>query len=111
MKNIVIFPIPKTFTGRIGKDHWQDWYNILLETKKLQVTHQEAKVIIVTAMKPRNGQHEADIYYKVCKMLGIKNLTIVRETYETFGQIKYVEEYQRIHATASIILVTNPYDN
>ncbi len=107
MKNIVIFPIPKTFTGRIGKDHWQDWYHILSNTKKLQEMHPEALVIIVTAMKPRQGQYEADVYYKACKMFGIKNLTIVRETYETFGQIKYVEEYQRTHSTDSIILVTS----
>ncbi|GEM_PF-1076203 len=97
--------------GRIGPNVLQDWWGSMVLTQRLQRKYGWGQygpppVLILSNLQVAGERHEADIYIEAAEELGITNLVVVREAYETMGQLEYALELARRERLKLVVIST-----
>ncbi|MDO8584873.1 MAG: hypothetical protein Q7R85_01990 [bacterium] len=107
-ENFVLLPLTKgpCAKGRVGPRTWQDWYRSMVLAKRLQPRYGQAPVLILSNLQVAGERHEEDIYVAAAEELGISNLVVVREAYETMGQLDYALDVARRERLMLVVIST-----
>lgn len=92
--------------GRIGPREWQDWYRSLVLTKKLMPRYQPCSVAILSNFQVAGEMHEVYFYLEALEELSIPDVVVIREAYETMGQLEYAFEMARRERVNLVVIST-----
>lgn len=109
MKKLFV-PLTKSpwSSGRVGKIEYQDWYRVLVRTKKLIDSNPESRVALISNVFGDRSVLEVDIYNKYLLNLGLSENNIVsyKECFETSEQIYKATDISRELGLDLVIIST-----
>ncbi len=96
MEKYLIVPVTKSphKRGRIGPERLQDWYRGIVRAVSLQHKLKDSKILVLSDVCISGQEHEADIYERTLKKLGVRNdqMIVLHEGLETIKQIEYIRK-------------------
>ena len=110
MSNYFIIPVTKSphKGGRVGSVYLQDWYQGVKKAVGLLKKIPNSKILIVSDVHIDGEEHEADIYVRALRGLGVRgeDMIVVKDCYETIGQIDIIKRMAKEHKARLIFVST-----
>lgn len=110
MEKYFIVPITKSphKRGRLGPVQLQDWYQGVKKAVTLFRRTPNSTVLVISNVHIQEEEHEADIYKKTLSKFNIhdENLLVVKDCYETIGQIDMIKKIAKEQSYKLIFIST-----
>ena len=110
MEKYFIVPITKSphKRGRLGPVELQDWYQGVKKAVSLLKQIPDSKILIVSDVHIDGEEHEADIYVRALRGLGVggEDMVVVKDCYETIGQVDMIKKIAKEQSYKLIFIST-----